>query len=350
MKKIRRIITMLLAGALAITFTSCDMLADLGKGLKDDFSKWWGDPKAEQAELSCGIPHLMTVSGKITYNKTECAYIDLDPTVGLRGEFVAYNKKDGNPVYEYKGKFFYKENSDDLEKGELWFYVEWDWSTDDNKWITPGAFSDLRYKDDDKPYFKAENVNLTTETTAKIDATTQVTYEEFEEAHDAMVKIIQKKHSGSDKIDDITKDNIFDPDERDDRFRFIENFETALNGHSSSSTTVSYEKVNNVFTYVAKVDGYTLELMIFSDDELFFYPYEDNDDTYKLGMYSYNQGAYYDAEGHLDYTRNKGARRWIRENYTNIGTLYKELFDKAATAKAEAKKQAEAEYEASKNN
>ena len=90
--------------------------------------------------------------------------------------------------------------------------------------------------------------------------------------------------------------------------------------------------------------------MIFSDDELFFYPYEDNDNTYMLGMYSYNQGSYYDEEGHLDYTKNKAARKWIRENYPNIGSLYKELFDKAATAKAEAKKKAEEDYEASKNN
>ena len=347
MKKIRRIITMLIAGALAITFTSCDMFAGMADSLKDDFSKWWGDPAAEGNELKCGIAHSMTVSGKITYNKTECDYIDLDPSVGLRGEFVAYNKNDGNPVYEYKGEFFYKENPDDLEKGELWFYVDWDWSTDDNKWITPGVFSDLRYKDDDKPYFKAENVNLTTNSTAKIDATTQVTYEEFEEAHDAMVKIIHKKHSGSDNTAGLTKDNIFDPDERADRFRFIEAFENALN---NPTTSVSYEKVNNIWTYVARIDGNTLELMIFSDDELFFYPYEDNNNTYMLGMYSYNQGSYYDEEGHLDYTKNKAARKWIRENYPNIGSLYKELFDKAATAKAEAKKKAEEDYEASKNN
>lgn len=350
MKKIRRIITMLIAGALAITFTSCDMFAGMADGLKDDFSKWWGDPAAEGNELKCGIAHSMTVSGKLTYNNIECDYIDLDPSVGLRGEFVAYNKKDGNPAYEYKGKFFYKENPDNVENGELWFYVEWVWLKDDNKWTTPGAYTNLRYKDDDKPYFKAENVNLTTNSTAKIDATTQVTYEEFEEAHDAMVKIIQQKHSGTYDTTGFSKNNIFDPDERDDRFGFIEAFETALNGHSSSSTSVSYEKVNNVWTYVAKVDGNTLELMIFSDDELFFYPYEDNDNTYMLGMYSYNQGSYYDDEGHLDYTKNKAARKWIRENYPNIKALYEELFNKAATAKAEAKKQAEAEYEASKNN
>ena len=162
-----------------------------------------------------------------------------------------------------------------------------------------------------------------------------------------MVKIIHKKHSGSDNTAGLTKDNIFDPDERADRFRFIEAFENALN---NPTTSVSYEKVNNVWTYVAKVDGNTLELMIFSDDELFFYPYEGNDNTYMLGMYSYNQGSYYDEEGHLDYTKNKAARKWIRENYPNIGSLYKELFDKAATAKAEAKKKAEEDYEASKNN
>ena len=85
--------------------------------------------------------------------------------------------------------------------------------------------------------------------------------------------------------------------------------------------------------------------MVFSDDELFFYPYDGNDRTYMLGMYSYNQASYYDDEGHLDYTKNKAARKWIRENYPNIGSLYKELFDKAVEAKAEAKKKAEAEYE-----
>ena len=346
MKKIKKTITLLIASAIVLSFTSCDILAGMKESLKDDFSKWWGDPAAEQAELSCGIPHLMTVSGKITYNNTECDYIELDPTIGLRGQFTAYNKKDGNPVYEYKGKFFYKENPDDLEKGELWFYVEWDWSTDDNKWITPGVFSDLRYKDDDKPYFKAENVNLTTQATAKIDATTQVTYEEFGAAHGAMVKIIQQKHSGSSDITGLTKDNIFDPDERTDRFGFIERFNNAL---SNPSVSVSYEKVNNVFTYVATIDGETLELMIFSDDELFFYPYETTKDDFALGMYSYNQASYYEGNT-LDYTKNKAARKWIRKNYSNIGSLYDELFEKAATAKAEAKKKAEEEYEASKNN
>ena len=346
MKKIRTIFTLLIASAIVLSFTSCDILAGMKESLKDDFSKWWGDPVAEQAELSCGIPHLMTVSGKITYNNTECDYIELDPTIGLRGQFTAYNKKDGNPVYEYKGKFFYKENPDDLEKGELWFYVEWDWSTDDNKWITPGVFSDLRYKDDDKPYFKAENVNLTTQATAKIDATTQVTYEEFEAAHDAMVKIIHQKHSGSSDITGLTEDNIFDPNERTERFGFIERFNNAL---SNPSVSVSYEKVNNVFTYVATIDGETLELMIFSDDELFFYPYDTTKNDFALGMYSYNQASYYEGTT-LDYTKNKAARKWIRKNYSNIGSLYDELFEKAATAKAEAKKKAEAEYESSKNN
>lgn len=344
MKKIRQIITMLFTGALILTLASCDLLSKMGEGLKDDFSKWWGDPAAEAAELACGIPHFMTASGTLTYNNIKCAYIELDPTIGLRGQFTSYLQKDGEPVY--RGKFFYKENVDDVEKGEFFIYVEFVWLKDDNKWTTPGAFTNLKYNDESKPYFKAENVNLTTKTTdIIIDATKQITQDEWEAAHDAMVKIIQKKHSGSDNTAGLTKDNIFDPDERADRFRFIEAFENALN---NPTTSVSYEKVNNIWTYVAKVDGYTLELMIFSDDELFFYPYEENDDTYKLGMYSYNQGSYYDNEGHLDYTKNKAARKWIRENYPNIGSLYKELFDKAVEAKAEAKKQAEADYEASK--
>ena len=347
MKKIRTIITMLIASAIVLSFTSCDILAGMKDSLKDDFSKWWGDPAAEQAELSCGISHLMTVSGKLTYNNIECEFIELDPTIGLRGQFTAYNKKDGNPVYEYKGKFFYKENVNDLEKGELFIYVEWVWDTKDNKWSTPnGAFNNLRYRDNDKPYFKSENVNLTTQITDTIDATTQITDEEWEAEHDAMVKIIQQKHSGSSDITGLTEDNIFDPDERTDRFGFIKRFNNALN---NPSVSVSYEKVNNVFTYVATIDGETLELMIFSDDELFFYPYETTKDDFALGMYSYNQASYYEGNT-LDYTKNKAARKWIRKNYSNIGSLYDELFEKAATAKAEAKKKAEEEYEASKNN
>lgn len=350
MKKIRQIITMLFTGALILTLASCDLLSKMGEGLKEDFEKWWGDPAAEAAERNCGIPHFMTASGTLTYNNIKCAYIELDPTIGLRGQFTSYLQKDGEPVY--RGKFFYKENVDDVEKGEFFIYVEWVWSTKDNKWITPGAFTNLKYNDDSKPYFKAENVNLTTQATAKIDATKQITQDEWEEEHDAMVKIIQKKHSGSDNITGITKNNIFDPDldERETRFGYIEAFETALNGHSSSSTSVSYEKVNNIWTYVAEIDGNTLELMVFSDDELFFYPYDGNDRTYMLGMYSYNQASYYDDEGHLDYTKNKAARKWIRENYPNIKALYEELQKKAATAKAVAKKKAEAEYEEYKNS
>ena len=343
MKKIRRIITMLIAGALAITFTSCDMFAGMADSLKDDFSKWWGDPAAEGNELKCGIAHEMTISGDIIdyFGETiSCEHIDLDPNFGLRGQFTAYN---GTNEYEYRGDFFYKENTDDVSKGEFYIDVKWVWDTKKSEWSTPNhAFNRF---DSKNHYYKASNVNLTTETTANINLSELITYEEYEAAHDEMVKIIHKKHSGDDNTAGLTKDNIFDPDERDDRFRFIENFETALNGHSSSSTTVSYEKVKNVFTYVAKVDGNTLELMIFSDDELFFYPYEGNDNTYMLGMYSYNQASYYDEEGHLDYTKNKAARKWIRENYPNIGSLYKELFEKATTAKAEAKKKAEAEYE-----
>lgn len=345
MKKIRKIITMLFAGALILTLASCDLLSKMGEGLKDDFSKWWGDPATEAAELACGIPHFMTASGTLTYNNIKCAYIELDPTIGLRGQFTSYLQKDGEPVY--RGKFFYKENVDDVEKGEFFIYVEFVWLKDDNKWTTPGAFTNLKYNDENKPYFKAENVNLTTKTTdIIIDATKQITQDEWEEEHDAMVKIIHQKHSGSSDITGLTENNIFDPDERTDRFGFIERFNNAL---SNPSVSVSYEKVNNVFTYVATIDGETLELMIFSDDELFFYPYETTKDDFALGMYSYNQASYYEGTT-LDYTKNKAARKWIRKNYSNIGSLYDELFEKAATAKAEAKKKAEEEYEASKNN
>ena len=345
MRKIRQIITMLFAGALILTLTSCDLLAGMTDSLKKSFEDFWGDPAADAAELGCGIPHFMTASGKLTYNEIDCAYIELDPTIGLRGQFTSYKQKGGEPVY--RGKFFYKENVDDVEKGEFFIYVEFVWLKDDNKWTTPGAFTNLKYNDDSKPYFKAENVNLTTQLTDTIDATKPVTQDEWEEEHDAMVKIILQKHSGTTNTAGITKDNIFDPDldERETRFGYIEAFETALNGHSSSLTSVSYEKVNNIWTYVAEIDGNTLELMVFSDDELFFYPYDGNDRTYMLGMYSYNQASYYDDEGNLDYTKNKAARKWIRENYLNIKALYEELQKKAATAKAEAKKKAEAEYE-----
>jgi hypothetical protein len=345
MKKIRQIITMLFTGALILTLASCDLLSKMGEGLKEDFEKWWGNSAQEQAERSCGIPHFMTASGKLTYNEIDCAYIELDPTIGQRGQFTSYIKKDGEPVY--RGKFFYKENVDDVEKGDFFIYVEWVWLKDDNKWTTPGAFTNLKYNDDSKPYFKAENVNLTTQATDTIDATKQITYEEYEEEYDAMVKSILQKHSGTSNTAGIERNNIFDPDEREDRFGFIERFENALNGHSSSSTSVSYEKVNGVYTYIATIDDQELELMVFSDGELFFYPYDGNDRTYMLGMYSYNQASYYDDEGHLDYTKNKAARKWIRENYTNICSLYDELSDKAATAKADAKAKAKEEYEAS---
>ncbi|MBO4858807.1 MAG: hypothetical protein J5527_09855, partial [Treponema sp.] len=258
MKKIRTIFTLLIASAIVLSFTSCDILAGMKDSLKDDFSKWWGDPAVEAAELACGIPHFMTASGTLTYNNIKCAYIELDPTIGLRGQFTSYLQKDGEPVY--RGKFFYKENVDDVEKGEFFIYVEFVWLKDDNKWTTPGALTNLKYNDENKPYFKAENVNLTTKTTdIIIDATKQITQDEWEEEHDAMVKIIHQKHSGSSDITGLTEDNIFDPDERTDRFGFIERFNNAL---SNPSVSVSYEKVNNVFTYVATIDGETLELMI----------------------------------------------------------------------------------------
>ena len=351
MKKIRRIITMLFAGALILSLASCDLLSKMGEGLKDDFSKWWGDPAAEGNELKCGISHSMTVSGTLTYLNTKCDHIDLDPNFGLRGKLTSYNVVDNENIYEYEGEFFYKENPEDLEKGELWIYIQRVWDKEDNKWASP--IGTLRYDDrkNDKPYFKAENVNLTTNVTVEnIDLTHQVTYEEYEAAHDEMVKYIQIKHRGSSDTTGIERENIFEEEEREDRFGFIERFENALNSHNPSSTTVVYEKVNNVFTYVATIDGETLELMIFSDDELFFYPYADTKDDFTLGMYSYNHACYYDDNKELDYKKNPAARKWIREHYTKIGSLYNELMEKAATAKAEAKKKAEAEYEASKNN
>ena len=347
MKKIKKTITLLIASVLLLSFSSCDIAQNLGEELLKDFKDFWGDPAAEQAELSCGIPHFMTVSGKITYNETECDYIDLDPTIGLRGEFVAYNKVNGEQKNEYKGKFFYKENPDNIKESELFFYVEWVWDYErKNDWDTPnGAFNNLRYRKDDKPYFIAKNVDLTTQFTDTIDATQQITEEEWEAAHDAMVKYIQQKHSGAaTNTNGISQNNIFAAAEREDRFGFIERFESALNSHNPSATTVVYEKVNNVFTYVATIDGETLELMIFSDGELFFYPYKDTKNDFALGMYSYNQASYYEGNT-LNYKMNPAARKWIREHYDNISDLYDELMEKAATAKAEAKKKAEAEYE-----
>ena len=87
--------------------------------------------------------------------------------------------------------------------------------------------------------------------------------------------------------------------------------------------------------------------MIFSDGELFFYPNDNTRKDFMLGMYSYNQGSYYDDEGHLDYTKNKAARKWIRENYTNICSLYDDLSAKAKKAKDDAKAKAKEEYEVS---
>ena len=160
-----------------------------------------------------------------------------------------------------------------------------------------------------------------------------------------MVEYIIQKHSGTTDTTGIEKNNIFDPDEREYRFGYIEEFNSALN---NPTTSVVYEKnENNVYTYYATIDGEKLELMIFSDGELFFYPYEDTRKEYMMGMYSYNQGSYYDSNNRLDYTKNKAARKWIRENYSNISDLYNDLSAKAKKAKEDAKAKAKEEYEAS---
>ena len=340
MKKIRTIITMLIAGAIALTFTSCDMFNSMATSLKKSWEDFWGDPQSEQNELKCGIAHSMKISGDIVdYNNEvlHCDSIDLNPNFGLRGELIAYN---GTDEYEYKAQFFYKENPDNLAEGEFYINVTWVWDKKKSKWSTPNhAF--YRF-DSAKHYYRAKNVDLTTKTTATINASEFITYEEWEAAHDEMVNHMSDKHSGDSTTTDITRNNIFDASEREIRFEYIDTFENAL---SSPSTTVSYEKVNDVFTYVAKIDGETLELMIFKDGELFFYPYDNTKREFMMGMYSYNQAAYYDSENHLNYKKNKGARKWIRENYPNINALYNELKVKAAEAYDEAKKKAEAEYE-----
>ena len=343
MKKIRRIITMLFTGALILTLASCDLLSKMGEDLKEDFEKWWGNSNEEFAERSCGIAHAMTISGDIVdYDNVvlHCDTIDLNPNSGLRGELIAYN---GTDEWEYKAEFFYKENPDNYAEGEFYINITWVWDKKDNKWSTPNhAF--YRF-DSAKHYYRAKNVDLTTKTTASINASEFITYEEWEAAHDKMVEYIIQKHSGTTDTTGIEKNNIFDPDEREDRFGFIETFNSALN---NPTTSVVYEKnENNVYTYYATIDGEKLELMIFSDGELFFYPYEDTRKEYMMGMYSYNQGSYYDSNNRLDYTKNKAARKWLREHYSNISDLYNDLSAKAKQAKEDAKAKAKEEYEAS---
>ena len=345
MKKIRTIFTLLIASAIVLSFTSCDILSQMGAGLKEDFEKWWGNSNEEQAERNCGIAHAMTISGDIAYldeNKVEqtlhCDTIDLNPNFGLRGQLTAYN---GTDAYEYQAEFFYKENPDNYAEGEFYINITRVWDTKDNKWTTPNhAFNKF---DSSKHYYRAKNVDLTTKTTASINASEFITYEVYEEAHDKMVVYIIQKHSGTTDTTGITKDNIFDPDERDARFVYIETFNDALNNYPE--TSVVYEKVNGVYTYIANIGGDILELMIFSDGELFFYPYEDTRREYMMGMYSYNQGSYYDSNNRLDYTKNKAARKWIRENYSNINALYNDLSAKAKKAKEDAKAKAKEEYE-----
>ncbi len=333
MKKIRRIITMLLAGALAITFLSCDLANNITNSVIKDFKDFWGDPQAEGNELKCGLTHDVTLTGKLTYNKIYCDHIDLKPSEGVLAWFYAYNLVDNKEEYEYKGHFFYQEDPNNFDNGTFWIDVQFVWDKKKGEWSSPnGAFNNLKH---DEHYFKATNVNLTTHNTANIEAITLVTEEEFYAAKDELSKYIIAKHSNPKDIteNDINEDNVFDED-KEQRLTYIKKFNDALANHDPSTTKVTYEKIGIAYTYVAKFDGSTLELMIFSDGELFFYPYDgQTENTYMLGMYSYNMAA------------NKFARKWIRKEYENIGALYDELLEKAATAKTEAKKKAEAKYE-----
>ena len=324
MKKIRILFTVIF-GLFAITFTSCEFLEKLTQGMTRDLKDWWGDPAAEQNELKCGLTHDITLSGYLTYNNIYCKYIDLKPSEGVLAWFYAYNLKGGHEEYEYKGYFFYLENPDNYDEGTFWIDVQFVWDKKNGEWSTPnGAFNNLKHNEH---YFKASNVNLTEHNTAIIDATTLVTEEEFYAAKDKLSAYIISKHSDPKGItyNDINESNVFSED-CEQRLAYIKAFNDALENHNPSSTRVTYEKIGIAFTYVAKIDGSTLELMLFKDGELFFYPYdEQTENTYMMGMYSYNMAA------------NKFARRWIREHFTNIGALYDELKEKADAAYNEAK-------------
>ena len=319
MKKIKQIIPILAAGLLALTFTSCELLTKMADSFKQDFKDWWGDPVAEQNELKCGLTHDITLKGKLTHNNIYCDHIDLKPSEGVLAWFYAYNFVNGKEEYEYKGHFFYQEDPSDYDKGTFWIDIQFVWDKEKGKWTTPGVFTNLKYNE---IYFKAENVNLTEHNTATINATTLVTEKEFYDAKDKLSEYIISKHSDPKGItmDDINESNVFKEDV-EQRLAYIQAFDEALESHNPSSTRVSYEKVGIAFTYVATIDGSTLELMLFKDGELFFYPYDgQTENTYMMGMYSYNMAA------------NKFARRWIRQNFTNIGALYDELKEKANTA------------------
>ena len=335
MNKKRGITTILVTLILTVAFSSCDILNDWFKTAKD----FIGDPVAETCFLNCGISHNMTISGQITNittnnNTTECKYIELKP---MEGWYYAYNKENGVKKYVYKGHFFYQENLGDYSKGEFWLDIQFVWSDSDNDWTTPGAFTNIPL---DKTYWKASGVNLVTKSSENIKATESVTEAQYYAAKEALSKYVIEKHSGSEDTTGITEqtikdyfEEIGDSGDGEIRMNYIKAFEKSLDNHNPSTTQIEYTKKNGVYTYITKFDGSTLELLIFSGTgDILFYPYDKDTNAeyvgndgetahdYMMGMYSYN---------HLK----RNMRKWIRDNYTNIGKLYEELKIKAAEAK-----------------
>ena len=303
MKKVSKAICMLIPAAMFATFISCDV----ANALEDDMRDFFGDPVAETNFFNCGISHSKSVTGII--GDKQCDVIDLVPSETYH--LQAYNLVNGTRADILRGNFFYFEDLANVDNGELWISLDVGQYYRDGKWVSPN------YGTDD--FFVAKNVNLVTQNTAVITAepTTKEAYnarrEEFEQYR-------AQKSSGSDDPTGITIDD-FEPE----RIYYLDAFNTALAAHDPATTVIEYAKVNGFYTYLASFDGSSLELMIFTGDgEMFFYPIEgQTDKTYMLGMYAYNRAT-------------KPQRRWIRETYLNIGSLYDELKEKAAAAKAAA--------------
>lgn len=307
MKKLNKLFAAIFTGSMLFSFASCDIFGAVATDIKE----FIGDPVGETCLMNCGIPHDMQISG--TINGKECGYIELIP---LEKAFYAYSKKGGQKIY--RGSFFYQENPDNYDEGTFWVEVGFIWDSNENEWSTPSKyFNGMAYNEN---HFMSTGVNLTTEV-GTIAADTLVTSDEYYAAKDELSKYVLALHSGDDDPTGITKESLI-AEITQERYTYLEIFEEALKKHDASKTTVEYVKKNGVYTYVALIDGSELELMIFTGDgQLFFYPInEKTEHDYMMGMYAYNRS-------------NKKQRRWIRENFTNIGSLYDELKEKAAAAK-----------------
>ncbi|MCR5401343.1 MAG: hypothetical protein K6E78_07065 [Treponema sp.] len=307
MKKISKFIPALIAG-FTMLFASCDIFGDLAQEII-------GDPVGETCFLNCGITKNMTISGTIA--STHSDYIELKP---LEKMFYAYNKENGEKKYTFKGHFFYQENLGNPDQGEFWVEVLFLWNNKKNDWDTPNkSFNEMAHNEN---HFKASGVDLVTSREADINATELKSQKEYDEAYDALSKYVIEKHAGSDDPSGITKESLIE-EITAERYQYLENFESALASHDTSKTKVSYEKKDGIYTYFASIDDSKLELMIFSGTgDLFFYPINgETEHDYMMGMYAYNRSK-------------RNQRRWIRENFTNIGSLYDELKSLAAEAKA----------------